>query len=154
MYLIVKSNDDLNKLQKAKNASNVLVWYYADWCGHCQMMKGEWEKLVNSNPQVNLAKVSDNHVSPNDNIVGYPTLKLFKSNKTAAGKRNSDVIDYQGSRDAQSLKQFIKENIKPQKQKRKPKGKPTKRSRNPLKSRTVKRRKARRPMRTRRKGRN
>ena len=150
MYLIVKSNDDLNKLQKAKNASNVLVWYYADWCGHCQMMKGEWEKLVNSNPQVNLAKVSDNHVSPNDNIVGYPTLKLFKSNKTAAGKKNPDVIDYQGSRDAQSLQQFVKKNIKPKKPKRKPK----KRSRNSFKSRTVKRRKTGTPMRTRRKGRN
>ena len=49
---------------KAQNNSNILVWYYADWCGHCQMMKDEWEKLVNSKPTVNLAKVSDNFVSP------------------------------------------------------------------------------------------
>ena len=145
MYLIVESNDDLNKLKKAKDSSNILVWYYADWCGHCQMMKGEWEKLVNSNPKINLAKVSENHVSPHDNVVGYPTLKLFKSNKTASGKRNSDVIDYQGTRDVQSFKHFIDENIKQKKEKRKPK------RRSKKKSRTVKRRRPRRRMSTRRK---
>ena len=107
MYIIVKSGNDLNRLQKAKNSENILVWYYADWCGHCKMMKEEWDKLVESNPHVSLAKVSDNYVSPNDNIVGYPTLKLFKSNKTAAGKNQQDVIDYQGSRDVESFKQFI-----------------------------------------------
>ena len=145
MYLIVQSNDDLNKLQKAKNNSNILVWYYADWCGHCQMMKEEWEKLVKSNPHVNLAKVSDNYVSPNDNIAGYPTIKLFKSNRTAAGKRSSDVIDYQGSRDAESLATFLNEHVKEKKKKRKQR----KTSRNSMKSRTNKGRKPRR--RTRRK---
>jgi thiol-disulfide isomerase/thioredoxin len=134
MYLIVNSNRDLNKLQKAKQSSNVLVWYYADWCGHCQMMKDEWEKLVNSNPHVDLAKVSDKYVSPNDNIAGYPTLKLFTKNKTAAGKGVNNVIDYQGSRDAESLKQFVKENVKPRRQKNKPK----KKSRRPAKSRNSK----------------
>ena len=43
------------------------------------MMKDEWEKLVSSKPTVNLAKVSDNFVKPEDNIAGYPTLKLFKN---------------------------------------------------------------------------
>ena len=47
---------DINKLQQAKKSTNVLVWYYADWCGHCQMMKDEWEKLVESKPNVSLAK--------------------------------------------------------------------------------------------------
>lgn len=149
MYIIVQSNEDLNKLQKAKNNSNVLVWYYAEWCGHCQMMKEEWEKLVKSNPHVDLAKVSDDYVSPDDNIRGYPTIKLFKSNKSASGKGNSSVINYEGSRDADSLKTFLNENVK-QKQpmmKRKRKQRNTSR-----KSRTNKGRKPRR--RTRRKRQN
>lgn len=147
MYLIVQSNEDLNKLHKAKNDSNILVWYYAEWCGHCQMMKGEWEKLVESNPHVNLAKVSDDYVSPDDNIRGYPTIKLFKSNKTASGKGNPHVIDYEGSRDAQSLKTFLNENVKEKPTKRK-----RRQSRNSRKSRTNKVRKPRR--RTRRKRQN
>ena len=113
MYIIVNSNDDLNKLQQVKNSSNVLVWYYADWCGHCQMMKDEWEKLVESKPNVSLAKVSDTYVKPSDNIMGFPTLKLFKGEKKVAGKKNdSQVIDYYGSRDAESLKEFLNENVK------------------------------------------
>ena len=79
------------------------------------MMKDEWEKLVESNPNVNLAKVSDSYVQPNDNIVGYPTLKLFNSNpKSAAGKK-SKIVDYQGSRDVESFKEFLKKNVKKQK---------------------------------------
>ena len=114
MYLIVESNNDFNKLQEAKKNTNIFVWYYADWCGHCQMMKDEWEKVVKSKPHVNLAKVSDTYVKPEDNIMGFPTLKLFKSNnsvKTAKGKKK-EIIDYQGSRDANSLLKFIKENVK------------------------------------------
>ena len=118
MYLIVNSEGDLSKLQQVKNNKNILVWYYADWCGHCQMMKDEWEKVVKSNPNVNLAKVSDNYVKPEDNIMGFPTLKLFKSEKTPKnsaklGKgKEPKIIDYQGSRDADSLLKFIKENVK------------------------------------------
>ena len=116
MYIIVNSNEDLNKLQKAKNSSNVLVWYYADWCGHCQMMKDEWEKLVESKPNVSLAKVSDTYVKPSDNILGFPTLKLFKGEKNVVGKKNdSQVIDYYGGRDAESLKEFLNENVKAKK---------------------------------------
>ena len=116
MYLIVNSEKDLSKLKEAQNNSNILVWYYADWCGHCQMMKDEWEKLVSSKPTVNLAKVSDNFVSPEDNIVGYPTLKLYKSGKSASGKGKGDVIDFQGSRELDSFKKFLKENVKEKKQ--------------------------------------
>ena len=116
MYIIVKSSEDINKLQQAKNSTNVLVWYYADWCGHCQMMKDEWEKLVESKPNVSLAKVSDTYVRPSDNIMGFPTLKLFKGGKKVTGKKNDyQVIDYYGSRDAESLKEFLNENVKAKK---------------------------------------
>ena len=112
MYLIVNSEKDINKLNKVKNSSNLLVWYYADWCGHCKMMKDEWSKFVKSKPNVSLAKVSDKYVKQTDNIAGFPTLKLYKSEKTATGKNNVKIIDYQGTRDSQSLNKFIKENIK------------------------------------------
>ena len=73
------------------------------------MMKDEWEKLVSSKPTVNLAKVSDNFVKPEDNIAGYPTIKLFKNEKKAAGKNvNENVINYQGERLVDSFRKILK----------------------------------------------
>ena len=112
MYIIVDSSQDLNKLEYQKKKGPLFVWYYADWCGHCQMMKDEWEKLVQSNPNVNLAKVSDSFVRPQDNIIGYPTLKLFNSNNKLAAGKKPEIMDYQGSRDANSFMNFLKENVK------------------------------------------
>ena len=50
MYIIVKSDQDLSNVQKMKQNSDVFVWYYADWCGHCKMMADDWENLVKSKP--------------------------------------------------------------------------------------------------------
>lgn len=141
MYIIVNSDEELNKLNSQKNKSPFFVWYYADWCGHCQMMKDEWEKLVQSNPNVNLAKVSDSFVRPSDNIAGYPTLKLFNSEKTksAAGKK-PEIVDYQGMRNVDSFKEFLQKHVKQKRQKRQKKSK-----RNSLKRKSRKYRSVPRP---------
>ena len=42
-----------------------MVLYYADWCGHCQTMKPEWQKVVNkmkNKNNVNVAEVESNHI--------------------------------------------------------------------------------------------
>jgi thiol-disulfide isomerase/thioredoxin len=132
MYIVVNSPNDLNKLNTQKNKEPWFVWYYADWCGHCQMMKEEWEKLVQSNPNVNLAKVSDSYVKPTDNIVGYPTLKLYNSNSKIAYGKKTKILDYQGNRDVDSFKEFLQKHTKPKKLRKKK----TKRKRNKDRTRT------------------
>ena len=63
----------------------VLVFVYADWCGHCQHFKPDWKKLE-ANPNRNMAMVSvrDDAFknSPLNNLVtpeGYPTVTLVSA---------------------------------------------------------------------------
>lgn len=60
----------------------VLVFVYADWCGHCQHFKPDWKKLESA-PHRNMAMVSvrDDALanSPLNNLVtpeGYPTVAV------------------------------------------------------------------------------
>jgi thiol-disulfide isomerase/thioredoxin len=60
----------------------VLVFVYADWCGHCQHFKPEWKNLT-ATPNRNMAMVSIRDdafpKSPLNNLVtpeGYPTVAV------------------------------------------------------------------------------
>ena len=40
---------DVNGVKNFNNSikdGSWLVWYYADWCGHCKAMENEWENLA------------------------------------------------------------------------------------------------------------
>lgn len=60
----------------------VLVFVYADWCGHCQHFKPDWKKVANT-PARNMAMVAIRDDvfknSPLNNLVnpeGYPTVAV------------------------------------------------------------------------------
>ena len=46
MYLKVATKDDALKLSELLKDGDWMVLYYAEWCGHCNAMKPEWEKVV------------------------------------------------------------------------------------------------------------
>lgn len=102
MHLKVLSPEDANKLSSRLNNGNWLVLYYANWCGHCQHMKPEWEKTVNNlknNKNLNIAEVeseSMQHMNPKVEIMGFPSLKMYNNGKQQAefeGQRTADVIE-------------------------------------------------------------
>lgn len=80
----------------------VLVFVYADWCGHCQHFKPDWKKLE-ATPNRNMAMVSirDDAFknSPLNNLVtpeGYPTVTVVsKANDVAVNlpTRDPDVLE-------------------------------------------------------------
>ncbi len=83
----------------------VLVFVYADWCGHCQRFKPDWEKLEAS-PNRNMAMVSvrDDALSksPLNNLVtpeGYPTVAVVSA--------NNDVSVNLPTRDPEVLENII-----------------------------------------------
>ena len=92
------------------NDKDVLVEFYAPWCGHCKALAPKYEELgaLYGSPElsklVTIAKVDATANDVPDEIQGFPTIKLFP-----AGKKDSPV-DYSGARTVEDLAAFIKEN--------------------------------------------
>ncbi|KAJ6796138.1 protein disulfide isomerase-like 2-2 [Iris pallida] len=87
---------------------DVLVEFYAPWCGHCKSLAPIYEKVANAfrlEEDVVIANLdADNYkdLAEKYGVSGYPTLKFFpKSNK--AGE------DYDGGRDLNDFVTFINE---------------------------------------------
>eukprot|EP01135_Chromosphaera_perkinsii_P006905 Nk52_evm60s621 gene=Nk52_evmTU60s621 len=84
---------------------NVLVEFYAPWCGHCKSLAPIWDQLgekFESTENVVIAKVdaTANEI-PDVPVQGFPTIKFFP-----AGSKT--IVDYDGGRDLDALVDFLK----------------------------------------------
>ncbi|KAI0231846.1 Protein disulfide-isomerase A6 [Lamellibrachia satsuma] len=104
---IYTSSDDVVELTQANFNREViqsqdlwLVEFYAPWCGHCKSLAPEWKKAATAlKGVVKVGAVNmDDHSSVGQpyNVRGFPTIKIFASNKNSPQ-------DYNGARSAQSL---------------------------------------------------
>ncbi|EXC13336.1 Protein disulfide isomerase-like 2-2 [Morus notabilis] len=81
------------------NEKDVLVEFYAPWCGHCKSLAPIYEKVASA-----FKLDADKHrdLAEKYGVSGYPTLKFFpKSNKARE--------DYDGGRDLDDFVTFINE---------------------------------------------
>jgi protein disulfide-isomerase A1 len=85
---------------------DVLVEFYAPWCGHCKSLAPEYEKLAaeyKSNTNLVIAKMdSTTNEAKGVAIKGFPTLKFYPAG-------NKKPIDFEGERNFEGLSKFIKE---------------------------------------------
>ena len=99
-YLEIKKN---NTLMSGGGNKPTLYLFKADWCGHCNNFKSTWVDLKKSmKNNVNFVTYdADKHSNQIQqwNVQGFPTLILQKNDK---------AIEYTGSRDLNSLSEFIK----------------------------------------------
>ena len=88
---------------------NVMVKFYAPWCGHCKALAPTYVELAEAykdDPDVIIAEMDATANEVEDiNIRGFPTLKFFK-----AGGEGKSVIDFEGDRTLDSLKAFVEKN--------------------------------------------
>jgi len=89
----------------------ILVKMFAPWCGHCKQMKPDWDKLMEETNDSSTQLVADvdctaegKPICESNGVQGFPTIKYGDP---------SDLQDYDGGRDFDSLSKFVKEELKP-----------------------------------------
>ncbi|ESO13028.1 hypothetical protein HELRODRAFT_63467, partial [Helobdella robusta] len=104
---LYSSSDDVIQLTDANFRSRVvdsdelwLVEFYAPWCGHCKNLVPEWKKAATALKGIVKVGAVDatehQSLGSSYNVRGFPTIKIFGSNK-------NNPSDYNGARTAQSI---------------------------------------------------
>ncbi|SCZ94372.1 BZ3500_MvSof-1268-A1-R1_Chr12-2g03854 [Microbotryum saponariae] len=95
----------------ADKSKDLLVEFYAPWCGHCKKLKPTWdelgEKYAGAKSKVTIAKfdATENDVpaSAGFRVSGFPTIKFRAAN-------TNEWISYEGDRTLESLVEFLESN--------------------------------------------
>lgn len=91
---------------------DVLIEFYAPWCGHCKALAPKYEELGSLyaasefKDKIVIAKVDATSNDVPDEIQGFPTIKLYP----AGDKKNP--VTYSGSRTIEDIIDFVAENGK------------------------------------------
>jgi len=126
MILSLNSEADINpqnikKLENLTSQKNTVLFVNANWCGHCQSFKPQWEQFKTSmGSKVNfmeiestaLGKLKDHKkvyktVTPKDGAVYFPMIIMYFKKGTKCEKSL-----YEGNRDVESLKKSVNSKLK------------------------------------------
>ena len=104
----LKTLSELQNYRSNNSDQPMVVWIYADWCGHCQMFLPVWKSLVSSTNNIAFVAINgdseaflkDSKTSSYPKVTGYPTLWLF-------AKGGQVPVAYRGQRSSESIKNAL-----------------------------------------------
>merc|ERR1711923_681068 len=83
---------------------NVLVEFYAPWCGHCKQLAPIWEKLGEKyadHANIVIAKMDSTANELEEiKVQGFPTIKLIKAG-------DNSIVDFEGERTEAGFTKFL-----------------------------------------------
>ena len=80
---MLKHLEKLEDFEKILKEGDVLVDFYADWCGPCQMLAPNLEKLAEES-KITILKIDVDEfgvIAQQFRVMNIPTLMLFKEGK-------------------------------------------------------------------------
>jgi protein disulfide-isomerase A6 len=103
---VIACNDDDFDSVVLDEKSDVLVEFYAPWCGHCKRLAPDYEKLgatFAGESHVKIVKVDADKFKKHSGkygVTGFPTLMWF-------GKHNKNGVKYTGGRSLDDLVGYV-----------------------------------------------
>lgn len=106
-YYLSKEGFEVENLEQEVNDGELpkLIFFGADWCGHCQNFYPTWDKMSSNNEHKKKVKFLKVNCTDNDdenvqdamkkyNVKGFPTLIVYRNNKSEeySGPREEDSI--------------------------------------------------------------
>ena len=96
---------------------DILVIYYAAYCGHCTRLaptiRELGTKLRHLGKTMKIVRI-DAHMNEIRNVLvqGYPTIRLYKPSETRVELNQRDQVEYHGDRTLEDFIRFLHENAK------------------------------------------
>merc|ERR1711988_620161 len=82
-------------------SKDVLVEFYAPWCGHCKKLEPIYKEVAKKLESVRSIVIAKMDATTNDvagvDVEGFPTIKFWRADK------KDDPMDYDGDRDVDSF---------------------------------------------------
>jgi protein disulfide isomerase len=110
---VVTLTDANFQAEVVDNDKDVLVEFYAPWCGHCKQLKPRYASLAKTLSKVDSVRIAAmdataNKVPAGFDVQGYPTLFFVKGND----KKNP--VPYEGQREEKDMIKFIQQHASTQ----------------------------------------